>query len=125
MMSRMRFDFATAGTPMSDTGPAMFGRVHMARWYRSSGDTGGTIEATLMLDAGDTGPGVVVFSAGLTPGGWLKFPRWPSHDPSGDVDGDTGAPVAPQPLMAFGERLRLKLTPGGTGVTGRVWVWTR
>jgi hypothetical protein len=124
MLNRLRFDFATAGDPVSDTGPAVYGEIHQVVWRRASGDTGGEVELTLLPDADDTGSGVLVLRAGLVPAGWIKFPRYASHDPDGG--GDTGAAAAEaQPVVACFERLRATLTPGNTGATGRLWVWVK
>jgi hypothetical protein len=121
MYSRQNFHMSDTGT-MTDTGSPFHGEVKQMRWIHLSGDTGGSIEVGLYPKAGDTGEGFLFLSQSLTPQ-FTRVPRQPTHDISGDVDQtDTGTPAAPAPIVAAGDRLRVKKT-GATG-TGRLYIWT-
>jgi hypothetical protein len=103
------------------------GEIAQVRWHHTGGDTGGAIALDLMVDAIDTGPAFPVLACGLLAPGWLKAPRQPTHDVGGNVDlnGDTGTPVSPEPFVANREALRLRVTPSGGALQGRLYVWVR
>ena len=121
MMQRQLFDFTDTGF-QAINGPNFSGSVEQYRWVSLAGDTGGTLQIGLYPRAGDTGDGFLFASHGLQPQ-LTKAPRQPTHDASGDVDGDTGAPTNVACIVSAGDRLRAVKT-GATG-TGRLYVWTR
>ena len=119
MIGRHTFSFNTGASPAGDTGPGIVGAVRQIRWSRESGDTGGAIAVSLLPRTGDTGDGITILACGLTPQ-FQKVPVQPTHHSDGF---DTGA-AQEVPYVAAEDRLRVKLTPSGTGVVGRLWVWS-
>jgi hypothetical protein len=119
MLSRQLFQFSDTGT-QSDTGPHFMGAILQYRWVHVSGDTGGTIEITLMPRTGDTGDGWVIASHGLLAPQQSKALRQPAHASDGF---DTGVD-AYVPVVAAGDRLRVKRTATAAGaIVGRMYVW--
>lgn len=120
---------ASGGAAGGDTGPSFHGEVSQVRWIPDTDDTGqsGTLSLSLLMEKeGDTGLGFVVYSeASLNLGtDVLRYPRQPVVFSTGAGNsGDTGY----VPVIAAGERLRGKVTPGDTGmvIAGRLIVWTR
>lgn len=118
---RHLFNLSDTGT-MTDTGPCFFGEVCQYRWVNTGGDTGGSLEMVLMPRPSDTGEGFLIASHTLVPN-FTKAPRQPQHGVDGAPDpADTGAAFG-VPVVAAGDRIRVKKT-GAAGV-GRLYVWTR
>lgn len=130
-MPRQRFDInVSGGVAYTDTGPHVSGALLQMRWVHPA-DTGqvATLQISALPDESDTGIGWLVYSsvAANMATQFTKAPRQPTHDLSGDVDGDTGTPASPSPYVFAGERLKVTVTPADTGVVlsgGRLYLWT-
>jgi hypothetical protein len=120
-MMRQRFDVDTDTGRWSDIGPPFFGAILQMAWNPSTGDTGGDLEVALKpLSDGDTGPSWVVYSDNDCLGtDFIKAPRQHAHGLNGIAD--TGSPV---PVVGAGDRLRVKVTPGGAAVVGKLYIWS-
>jgi hypothetical protein len=123
MMQRQLFTFSDTGT-QSDTGPHFFGEIKQYRWVHVSGDTGGSVEITLMPRTGDTGDGWVIANHGLLAPQQSKALRQPQHGSDGAADpSDTGAAFG-VPIVAAGDRLRVTRIASAAGaIVGRLYVW--
>jgi hypothetical protein len=120
MMRRLAFTVNTDTGTQGDTGPALNGIIHQCRWSPTTVDTGADLYLALLTQMGDTAGGMQMISdndclgAGFTK--QLTFPQ--THQ-----DGfDTGA-SADVPFVAAGERPRLKVTPGGAAVAGKLYLY--
>ncbi len=122
-MQRQRFDLSGTTSPFSDTGPAFFGCIMQMRWYPTTPDTGADLAIDLMPSTapGDTGEAYTFFNDNDCMGvPFTRVPVQPQHHSDGL---DTGAGDAP--IVAAGERLRIRVTPGGAAVAGKLYVWTK
>lgn len=130
MNTRHLFNFenGTGTAAKSDTGPPMSGSIHQVRWESlGSADTGATdtgadLQMFVQQRQDDTGDGVLVLNDNDILGvDRIWFPRK-------NVSLDTGdaANIANlEPVMAAGERLRVRIVPGSAGVKGRLYVWLK
>ena len=120
MMQRQRFDVSTDTGHWTDTGPSFSGAILQMGWSPSTPDTGGDLQITLMPVPGDTGAGWSIYNNNDCLGSdFLQALRQPQHGSDGAADTGHFAPIA-----AAGDRLRVKVTPGGAAVVGKLYVWT-
>jgi len=122
MLTRQRFDVSTGSGVWTDTGPPFTGAVQQMRWDAITGDTGGDLQLSLLSEgAADTGNGWVFYDNNDCLGAdFTNVPVQPSHSSDGF---DTGVDQY-NPIVAAGDRLRVKVTPGGSAVVGTLFVWT-
>src|SRR3989304_1251969 len=122
MLSRQRFDVSTDTGTWTDTGPAFSGGILQMRGEPVAGDTGGDLEISLLSELGtDTGNGIIFFSDNDCLGAdFLRVPLQPGHGADGF---DTGVDNY-FPIVGAGDRIRVKVTPGGASLSGRLYVWT-
>lgn len=120
-MAYSRQTFTLSGSsPFSDTGPSFFGAIMQMRWYPTTVDTGADIALDLMPDRSDTGQAITFYSKTDCLGAaFTKVPTQPSHHSDGF---DTGA-SNDVPIVAAGDRIRARVTPGAT-CAGRLIIWT-
>lgn len=122
MISRQLFSVDTDTGVWVDSGAPFSGRVLQARWEVTTGDTGGDLAMYLQQRPGDTGNGVLVVSDNDILGAdFVRQYRSPTHNTSGNAI-DTGDDFS-EPVLSAGEHLRVRVTPGGAAVVGRLYVW--
>ena len=121
MISRQRFAINTDTGTQGDTGPVFMGSIVQMRWAPATGDTGGDLLMALLPIAGDTGEGFVFFNDNDCLGS--GFNRVPLQPAQGSDGLDTGVDQY-HPIVGAGDRLRIKVTPGGAAVVGNLYVWT-
>jgi hypothetical protein len=104
----------------TDTGVSFSGAILQIAWNPTTPDTGGDLQIALKpLSGGDTGPNWVVYSNNDCLGAdFIQAPRQRSFGSDGAAD--TGA----VPVVAAGDRLRVKVTPGGAAVVGKLYIWS-
>jgi hypothetical protein len=125
-ISRQQFNFATGASAVTDTGGPFTGLIHQVRWQALSGtDTGGELAIFVQQRPEDTGDGFLVWRRS-SPASHLTtdFVGMPRRL----VVEDTGTSPAGSVLEAVGsagEHLRVRITPGGTGVAGKLYIWTK
>jgi hypothetical protein len=121
-VQRQRFNISTDTGSVTDTGPAFSGAIQQVRWEATTGDTGADLQISLLTQpAGDTGNGWIFFEDNDCLGSdFTRVPLQTSHGPDGL---DTGVDQY-SPIVAAGDRLRVKVTPGGAAVAGTLFVWT-
>lgn len=122
-MQRLVFSINTDTGTQGDTGPSVTGELAQIRWAPSTGDTGGDLLMAALPRDADTGDGFNIINdndcLGIT--GFLRVPVQSTHH----IDGfDTGA-AQEAPYVFCGERLRVKVTPGGAAVAGRLYVYLK
>jgi hypothetical protein len=121
LYSRQRFDVAAGATPWGDTGPPFCGAVVQLRWSPTTPDTGGDVRIVLLPHADDTGGGRAVYHAEDTLGvAWTRAPMVLAYDTGGAAIANRA-----EPPVAAGERLRVKVTPGGAACVGALYAWIR
>jgi hypothetical protein len=126
-MQRITFNVSTdTGGKSGDTGPSIWGELKQIRWVPTTTDTGGAdlVLTQLMVD-GDTSGGWD-FYAGVDSlaGAFTKSLRVTTHDKTGIADmTDTGTPASPTEVVFAGEKIRMKVTPGGTAIAGKLYLW--
>jgi len=122
MISRQRFNVNTQSGVWTDTGPAFMGGIMQMRWDPSTPDTGADLELSLLSeDASDTGNGIVFYSDNDCLGAdFMKVPLQPGHASDGT---DTGVDQY-FPIVSAGDRIRVRVTPGGAAVVGTLHLWT-
>ena len=121
----------TAGTGTSakaDTGPPINGAIHAVRWESvGSADTGATdtgadIAIFVQQRESDTGDGLMVLNDNDILGAdWVWYPRKNMTLDTGDSTNITNL----EPVVAAGERCRIRVTPGSAGVKGRLYMWVK
>lgn len=126
MMQRQLFHVSTGMGEWADTGPAFHGAIMQMGWQPSTADTGADLQITLLPQPGDSGDGWLIYNDNDCLGAdFLKALRQPMHGSDGAPDpADTGAAFG-VPIVAAGDRLKVKVIPGGTAVAGKLYVWTR
>jgi TPP-dependent 2-oxoacid decarboxylase len=106
------------------------GEISQMRWVPTTADTGADLQVGLHIRHGDTG-------IADTGDGWLfynvtdclgtqftKVPTQPMHGSDGSADpADTGAQFG-APIVTCGDRIRVKVIPGGSACVGRLYIWT-
>ena len=123
MIERKTFNISTDTGTQGDTGRVhVHGSIEQIRWSPTTGDTGGDLTLTLLTQTGDTAGGFNIFADQDCLGaGFTKQPTIPQTH----IDGfDTGASLD-VPVVAAGERLRVKVTPGGAAVVGKLHVYVK
>lgn len=119
-MQRLNFNINTDTGTQGDTGPNIHGAIMQMRWSPTTGDTGGDLQLALLPKSGDTGDGFVFYQDNDCLGAnFTRVPRQPGHSSDGT---DTGVDEY-HPIVAAGDRIRVKVTPGGASVAGRLYVW--
>lgn len=122
--TRQVFTFSSA-TAVTDTGPPIWGQVVQARWEQTgAGDTGADLTIYAQQRESDSGNGVLVVDDNDCLGAdFVRQWRSPLHNTDG-VQIDTGADFS-EPITLAGDRLRVKITPAGGTVNGRLYVWAK
>ena len=122
MMQRLIFEVDTDTGSWGDTGIPLHGELAQVRWNPTTADTGGDLKLAILPKSGDTGDGFEFFNDNDCLG--TNFQRVPVQSNHHSDGFDTGA--AQESLIAFaGDRLRVKVIPGGAAVVGRLYVWTK
>lgn len=126
-MHRQIFAIDTDTGTQGDTGPSFWGSVEQVYYKAETADTGADLQILQMPKNGDTGEGFRILNETDALGtSFRRVPRQPTHDVSGAEDvADTGTPAEPVPFFGAGDRLRVKVTPGGAAVKGRLYVYTQ
>lgn len=121
MTMRTVFQIDTDTGTAGDTGPPFFGAIHQLYWKPDTADTGADLTVLQMPVKGDTGEGFRILNETDVLGtSFRRVPRQPEHAPDGI---DTGVDSY-SPFFGAGDRLRVKVTPGGAACKGRLYVWT-
>lgn len=130
-MQRLIFNVSTDTGTQGDTGVPVVGEIAQMRWAPTTADTGADLAVGFHLRHGDTGiadtgEGWVFYNDNDCLGAnFTRVPRQPMHGSDGAVDpADTGAQYG-APIVACGERIRIKVTPGGAAVAGRLYFWIK
>lgn len=120
MFQRQTFNLTAGGAAtVGDTGPSFMGEILQMRWTNLSGDTGGSIAISIHPNQNDTGDGWEIYNGGISPQ-FTKALRQPAHGPDGT---DTGVD-AYVPVVAAGDRLRVRMT-AAAAKSGRLHIWTK
>lgn len=122
MIERQIFQVSTDTGTWGDTGPHFFGEIAQVRWNPTTVDTGADLRLDLLPKDGDTGDGWTVYNDNDCLG--ANFTKVPTQPQAHSDGADTGASLD-VPVVAAGDRLRVKVTPGGAEVAGRLYVYTR
>lgn len=122
MITRQLFTISTDTGTQGDTGPPFHGEVAQMRWNPTTADTGGDLAITLLPKTADTGDGFQFFNDNDCLG--VNFNRVPVQQMHHEDGRDTGAAID-APIVGAGDRLRVKVTPGGAALAGRLYVWIR
>ena len=121
MRNRTRFDVNTDTGTWTDTG-WLSGQLEQIAWKPTTGDTGADLALYLLPTVGDTGDGIEIYNNNDCLGAdFVQAPRQPAHDAAGL---DTGVDQY-VPIVGAGDRLRVKVTPGGAAVAGTLYVWSK
>lgn len=121
MLSRQLFEVDTDTGTWGDTGPAFFGEVRQFGWSPTTGDTGADLYVALLPVAGDTGGGLTLYNREGLGSSFIRVPVIASVTSDGF---DTGTDSS-YPAVAAGDRLRIKVTPGGAAVVGKLRFWIK
>jgi hypothetical protein len=123
MMQRQRFAINTDTGTQGDTGPNFHGEIRQIGWAPTTADTGAALYIALLpVDALDTAGGLTLLNDEDCLGAsFIRAPMIPGVASDGF---DTGVDQY-APAVAAGDRLRIKVTPGGAAVAGTLYVWTR
>lgn len=122
MITRQRFNINTDTGTAGDTGPNFSGEIMQMAWVPTTGDTGADLYVALLpVDTTDTAGGLTVYNdADCLGSSFLRKPVIPGFTSDGL---DTGVDDY-FPVVAAGDRLRIKVTPAGAAVVGTLFVWT-
>jgi hypothetical protein len=121
MMRRLAFTVSTDTGTQGDTGPALNGTIRQCRWSPTTADTGADLYLALLTQMGDTAGGMAIVNDPDCLG--TGFTRQSAMNQV-SVDGlDTGHSLSDAPFVAAGERPRLKVTPGGAAVAGKLYLY--
>jgi hypothetical protein len=120
-LRRQIFEVDTDTGTWTDTGPSFHGAIQQMAWNPDTVDTGADLSIWLIPKNGDTGDNILVYSEIDCLGAdFLRVPLQPGHSPDGS---DTGVDQY-FPIVSAGERLRIRVTPGGAAVSGRLYIWS-
>jgi hypothetical protein len=120
MIRRQAFNISTDTGTQGDTGAPMNGTIRALRWSPTTADTGADLYVALINAQGDTAGGMQILADSDCLG--TAFTKQPTL-PQTHVDGfDTGASLD-VPFVAAGERLRVKVTPAGAAVAGKLYAY--
>lgn len=122
--SRMLFNVSADTGTWGDTGPAVWGGLLQMHWNPTTADTGADLTITLLPKEDDTGDGWIIYNDNDCLGAnFTKVPYQATHEAGGAVAStDTGTWSA-VPVVFAGDRPRVKVTPGGAAVAGRLYLW--
>lgn len=119
MINRQLFEVSTDTGTWGDTGPGFNGALLQMRWNPTTADTGADLRLDVLPKAADTGDGWTIFNDNDCLGtNFVRALRQNLHDSTGAQDTGAG------PIVGAGDRLRVKVTPGGASVAGRLYIWT-
>lgn len=121
-ITRQFYEINTASAK-SDTGPPAFGELIQARWEQTgTGDTGADLDIWAQQREADTGNGVPIVNDNDCLGAdFIRHYRTPIHNTDGSAV-DTGNDFC-APVVLAGERPRVRVTPAGGTVQGRLYLW--
>lgn len=125
MMQRQVFTISTDTGTQGDTGPNFSGEIMQIGWAPVTADTGADLSLVLLpVDTTDTAGGLPLLNdADCLGASFMRAPKIPGFGRTPDGT-DTGlAHYAPP--VASGDRLRIKVTPGGAAVSGKLYVWSK
>ena len=123
MMQRQVFTISTDTGTQGDTGPNFSGEIMQIGWAPTTADTGAALYMALLpVDTTDTAGGLTILNDEDCLG--ASFVRAPTIAGVAADGFDTGVDQY-FPPVACGDRLRIKVTPGGAAVAGKLYVWTR
>ena len=112
-------------TTVGDSGPKMWGEVRQIRWAPGALnlDTGASLQIALLPKDGDSGDGFVIYEENDNLiADWVRYPRMPFVYSTGVANtGDSGY----ETIVAAGDRLRVKITPGYKQCKGNLYVWSK
>jgi hypothetical protein len=118
-INRQLFTFSTGSSPAGDTGPPINGALLQLHWNPTTVDTGADLQIAVLPRTGDTGDGWVILEDNDCLGtDFTRALRQRLHDSAGAADTGAG------PVVMAGDRLRVKVTPGGSACAGRLYVYT-
>jgi hypothetical protein len=116
---RQLFNINAASSAVGDTGPPINGALLQLHWNPTTADTGADLQIAVLPKTGDTGDGWVVLEDNDCLGtNFTRALRQRLHDSAGASDTGAG------PIVMAGDRLRVKVTPGGSACVGRLYVYT-
>ena len=123
MLNRQSYQVNTDTGTWSRVGPSFMGGVMQIGWSPSTGDTGGDLAISLLpAGDGDTGAGWVIYDNNDCLGAdFLQSLTKSAVHANGSDTGSGGAQV---PVVSAGDRLKVKVTPGGAAVVGTLNIWT-
>lgn len=126
MFQRLLFNINAGSTPQGDTGRVMHGEIVQMHWNPTVPDTGADLKLAVLPKEGDTGDGWEFgFYNDCMGVNFTKVPCQPIHGLDGAADpADTGS-QAGAPVVLAGDRLRIKVIPGGAACAGRLYVWLK
>jgi hypothetical protein len=121
-LQRQQFNISAAASAVGDTGVNFTGAIRQIAWAPTTADTGGDLYIALLpVDTTDTAGGVALLNdADCLGASFIRAITVPGVSADGF---DTGVDLAFNPVAA-GDRLRVKVTPGGAACVGRLYVWT-
>ncbi len=123
MYKRTVFNLSGAASAFTDTGPSLYGEFVGFRWYPTTADTGGDLALEQLINGPDTGEMYQFYNNNDCLG--VPFSN-ALRQAVFHADGfDTGAADNMAPIVFAGEPLRVRVTPGGAAVAGRLYVYTR
>ena len=123
MLSRQRYDVNTDTGTQSFTGSFFMGGLMQIGWNATTPDTGADLEISLQPgDGADTGEGWTVYSNNDCLGADFLQPLSRNVVHANGLDTGTGGAQAA--IAAAGDKLAIKVTPGGAAVVGTLYVWT-
>lgn len=125
MMQRQVFNISTDTGTQGDTGPNFSGEIKQIGWAPTTGDTGADLTLVLLpVDTTDTAGGLPVLNDADCLG--ASFMRAPVISGFGKTPDGTDTGLAHYyPVVAAGDRLRIKVTPGGAAVAGKLYIWSQ
>ena len=120
MITRQLFEVAADTGTWIDTGPAVNGALLQVRWNPTgTADTGADLLLSVRPSNGDTGLMWDILNDNDCLGvDFVRGLRQRLHGSDGAVDTGAG------PIVLAGDRIRVKVTPGGTSAIGKLYIWT-
>ena len=119
-IQRQLFQVSTDTGTQGDTGPPFFGEIAQLRWNPTTADTGADLRIDILPKTADTGDGWNVLNDNDVLGtNFVRVLRQDTHDGAGVSD--TGS----APIIGAGDRIRIKVTPGGAAAAGRLYIWIK
>ena len=122
-MPRQVFDISTDTGTQGDTGQPIYGSITQIGWDPTTGDTGGDLSIIMRptnTEDTDTGAGWTIYNNNDCLGSdFLQAVRQVGVSSDGT---DTGVDEY-FPIHASGDHLRIKVTPGGAAVVGKLYIY--